>query len=338
MKPTPFISVCIPVYSTEQYLAQCLRSVLSQNFDSFEVVVVSDASPGKDEKGHDAKKIVKLAQKEYKRWRKSKGLAVVPVRFVTHRQNRGVVETRRTLAYEAKGIYVTQVDSDDEMTPGALEAFYNAAGEEQSFDIVHGTSVAGSFGIKGEFVPAEKNTFGTILYDTVWGRDVFRKWFVGRAFTANVWGKLIKRQVLLNAYTQIPYTECNMADDLLLFFFVCQYAESYIGIKDVVYHYRVNVGMSGKRKIDTLHKWQMICSTASVFTVLSQWVQKNRGKPNQLQEDEVEILRGLSRFYVCNNLKQMKETVIPELQDQARQLLYEYWGQDYVEIMERSMR
>ena len=110
------ISVCIPVYSTEQYLAQCLRSVITQNFDSFEVVVVSDASPGKDQKGRGAKKIVQAVQKEVNRWRKSNRLAVVPVRFVAHRQNRGVVETRRTLAYEAKGIYVTQVDRSEEHT------------------------------------------------------------------------------------------------------------------------------------------------------------------------------------------------------------------------------
>ena len=336
MKPAPLISVCIPVYSTEQYLAQCLRSVLTQNFDFFEVVVVSDASPGKDQKGRGAKKIVQAVQKEFNRWRKSNRLAVVSVRFVAHRQNRGVVETRRTLAYEAKGKYVTQVDSDDEMTPGALAAFYKAAnstGSTKCFDIVHGSSVAGTFDEKGEFVAAKKNTFGTILYEAVYGREVFRKWFVDRAFTANVWGKLIKRDVLLQAYKHIPYTECNMADDLLLFFFVAQSAKSYIGIKDIVYHYRVDFGMSSHRKIDTLKKWQMICSTASVFTVILQWLQKIQDTPDKLLDDEVEILKNLSRFYLSNNIKQMKEAVIPELQQDAYQLLCEYWGQDYVDII-----
>ena len=43
---TPDISVCIPVYETEEYLEQCLRSVILQDFDSFEIVIVSDASRG----------------------------------------------------------------------------------------------------------------------------------------------------------------------------------------------------------------------------------------------------------------------------------------------------
>ena len=49
----PLISVCIPVYNTEAYLAQCLRSVIAQDFAEFEIVVVNDASCGTDERGTD---------------------------------------------------------------------------------------------------------------------------------------------------------------------------------------------------------------------------------------------------------------------------------------------
>ena len=44
----PLISVCIPLFETEMFLAQCLESVLLQDYDDFEVVIVSDASNGKD--------------------------------------------------------------------------------------------------------------------------------------------------------------------------------------------------------------------------------------------------------------------------------------------------
>ena len=69
---SPLITVCIPVFDTEPYLAQCLLSVYTQDFSDFEVVVVSDASRGKDEKGRTAKKIVKMAQKYCDRFRKKK--------------------------------------------------------------------------------------------------------------------------------------------------------------------------------------------------------------------------------------------------------------------------
>ena len=52
----PKVSVCIPVYGTEKVLRKCLDSVAMQDFAEKEIVVVSDASCGVNEKGEDAKK------------------------------------------------------------------------------------------------------------------------------------------------------------------------------------------------------------------------------------------------------------------------------------------
>ncbi|MBQ4378315.1 MAG: glycosyltransferase family 2 protein [Treponema sp.] len=354
MKDAPLISVCIPVYDTEPYLAQCLFSVYTQDFPSFEIIVVSDASTGHDQKGHSAKKIVKIAQKESGRYRKEKNLPPVKINFIENRENRGLIEVRRTLAIEAKGFYMTQCDSDDEMEEGALSALFASSGltlsedgKESSFDIVHGTSTAGTFDDCGNFMPSEQNRYGAIFYGTIEGHEIFRKWLLEGKFTANTWGKLIKRELWLKAYENIPYTECNMADDVLLFFFLAQYAKSYIGIKNKVYHYRQNSGMSSRRKIDTLKKWKMICSTASVFTIISQWIEgqeQNEAVQKEdlqtevfpLYPDETNRIRRMTRFYLANNLKQMKEAVVPELQEKARSILCEYWGAGFVERIEKS--
>lgn len=369
---SPIISVCIPVFSTEPLLEQCLRSVIEQDFEDFEVVIVSDDSRGKDSKGRSAKKIVRFMQKECDKLRKAKKLPRVPLRFVEHKENRGLIEVRRTLCYEARGFYMTQLDSDDEMESGALSALYKVAvrgvaqdgavrgdgfdgvrpladglqspagGARSSsagwqppfdcFDIVHGTSTAGVFDESGVFHPAEVNRYGTIFYGEIEGREVFRKWLLEGAFTANTWGKLIKRELWVKAYENIPYTQCNMADDVLLFFFLGQYAKSYIGIKDKVYRYRMNTGMSSHRKIDTVQKWRMVCSAASVFSVISTWISEN-----QIAEDEVDKMRAMTRHYLVNNIKQMKETVVPELQEKAHEMLCEYWGENFVAIAEKAM-
>ncbi len=363
----PLISVCIPVFSTEPYLLQCLRSVFTQDFDSFEVVVVSDASRGRDQKGRSAKKIVRLAQKESNKFRKENGLQKIPLRFTEHKENRGLIEVRRTLCYEARGFYMTQVDSDDQMAPGALSALYGAAkipassagmtdmtssGESgvslsgeadvslsgltrQSFDIIHGTSTAGRFDENGTFIPAQENRFGKIFYGTIQGHDVFRRWLLNGDFTANTWGKLIKRGLWLRAYENIPYTECNMADDVLLFFFLGQYAKSYIGIESKVYLYRVGTGMTSGRKIDTLHKWKMVCSAASVFSVISTWIEEGN---HEIAADEIEKIRWMTRYYLANNLRQMHDTVVPELHEEARAMLCDYWGRDFVEIAESAVK
>lgn len=339
---TPIITVCIPVYQTENYLEQCLRSVLMQAFDSFEVVVVSDASDGRDERRRDAKKIVNVTQKECNRLRKKHGLGKVEVRFVQNRENRGLVEVRRNAVYVARGFYITQVDSDDMLEQGALEAMYKASQtlpQERAgtygpgYDIVHGTSTAGTFGQNGSFTPSEYNRYGMIFYGSIFGHDIFTKFLEGKTFTSNTWGKLIKRQIYLDAYENIPYTQCNLGEDFLHFFFIGLYAQSYVGIKDKVYRYRVDSGMSNQQKITTLEKWQMICSTASIFSVLSQTL------PQQplLSEDEVALVRQFAIRYLGNNILTLQNTVAPEIQPQARALLCEYWGQDFVEQVENMV-
>ena len=334
-KNNPLISICIPVFQTEPYLQACLDSVVAQDFSSFEVVIVSDASTGKDAKGRCAKKIVRDMQKKCRIVRKSKSLPPVKFHFIENNQNRGLIEVRRTLCTHAKGQYITQLDSDDQLEPGALSALYEAS-QKGTIDIVHGTSIAGSFDENNNFIPSQMNRYGKILYEQISGQDIFHRWLVNHEFTANTWGKIIRRELFIKAYEHIPYTECNMADDVLLFFFLSQYAVSYVGIKNHVYRYRINTGMSSRRKIDTLHKWKMICSTASVFTIISQWIQENQSEEFSIQSDELETIKAMTRFYLQNNIQQMQEAVIPELRTQAREMLCEYWGADFVRKMENQ--
>ncbi|MCR5401270.1 MAG: glycosyltransferase family 2 protein [Treponema sp.] len=390
----PLISVCIPVYNTEPFLAQCLRSVIRQDFPYFEVVLVSDASRGKDQKGRSAKKIVHLMQKECDSLRKAACLPPVKLKLIEHKENRGLIEVRRTLCYEAKAFFMTQLDSDDQLEEGALSSLFNAAmtgvggnyesgtsaegfstGDasfsadsaqadqksaaqsgnqtgaqcgaqapaplyenlpdlESFVDIVHGTSTAGTFSEDGTFTPSKVNRYGKIFYGKIEGRELFRRWFLDGDFTANTWGKLIKRRLWLKAYESIPYTQCNVADDLLLFFFLAQEAKNYLGIQNNVYLYRVDSGMTSHRKIDTIHKWKMVCSTASVFSVLSSWAQEDE---KRLAPDELEMLKAMTRTYLLNNIKQMRDRVIPELMEEARSLLCEYWGESFVRLAEEAL-
>ena len=41
----PKVSILIPVYKAEQYIAECLQSVFEQSYDNIEYILVNDASP-----------------------------------------------------------------------------------------------------------------------------------------------------------------------------------------------------------------------------------------------------------------------------------------------------
>ncbi|MBR5401065.1 MAG: glycosyltransferase family 2 protein [Treponema sp.] len=328
------ISVCIPVYNTEPFLLQCLRSVITQEYAELEIVIVSDASRGKDEQGRTAKKIVHLAQKECNAFRKSKNLPKLKIKFVEHHENRGILEVRRTLCYEAHGEYICFVDSDDEMEQGALCGFFDR--NRDPADIIQGKTSSGTFDDNGSFIPSQKNRFASITIGQLTGHQIFHEWVTNGNISGMLWGKLIKRELLVKAFDNIPYSECNFAEDYLISFFITQFARYYTGIDNNVYRYRITSGVSSTRKIDTLHKWEMICSTASVFTVISQWLKQNQSQ-TQITNEEVDYIRRRTTIYLANNLTQMNQTVIPELQTAARQLLCEYWGEHFVQSVEEGV-
>ena len=327
-KQPPKISVCIPVFETEPYLAQCLNSVLLQNFDSFEVIVVSDASTGCDEKGRKAEKIIKAVSKVCNKIRKKNSQNIVPVRFIENEKNRGIFEVRRTLTNSSQGEYLCFVDSDDELAADALEILYNShlSSDGKSYDIIQGSSVTGTF--ENEvFIPAEKNLYLNITFGELKDHQIFHTWLVEGNLTGILWAKLLKRELVEQAYNQIPYTECNMADDILLFFFIAQIAKSYFGINKCVYKYRMNSGMSSERKIDSLQKWKLVCSSASVFTIISQC-------ENIKDKEELECLKKEARAYLLLNIQNLKRNVVPELQKEAYTMLCDWWGEDFVKTIE----
>ena len=45
----PIVSIVIPVYNVENYLIQCLDSVVSQTYEFLEIILVNDCSPGNAE-------------------------------------------------------------------------------------------------------------------------------------------------------------------------------------------------------------------------------------------------------------------------------------------------
>ena len=333
----PHISVCIPVYKTEPYLGHCLASVFKQDYDSFEIVIVNDASTGRDLRGWKAKKIIRHAHKEGNSWRRKQGLSAIKVNFSEHSENRGILEVRRTLTYEAKGQYCLHLDSDDELTPDALSLLWKGNIEAGPFDIIHGRFNSGWYDEDGTFLSTDETKCGAITYGKVENHDIFHKWLF-HGISGNVCAKLIRRELFFRAFENIPYCECNLADDFLIFFFISLFAKSYIGLENKIYLYRINSGMTSEGKIDSLKRWKLISSASSVFTVISEWIKDNPSDCKIITEEEVSKLREQGRHYLLSSLLQLNDLVIPELQTQAWEMLCDYWGKDLVELADSQLK
>lgn len=89
------ISIIIPVYNAEKTIERCLKSILNQNIEHAEIVVVNDGSKDNSEK------IILQMQKNNQM-----------IKYY-YKQNSGVAETRNYGLEKAQGEYIAFVDSDD---------------------------------------------------------------------------------------------------------------------------------------------------------------------------------------------------------------------------------
>ena len=101
------LSVIIPVYRVEATLNRCVKSVLAQNVDDMEVILVDDGSPDDCPRLCDE-------------WAKKDSRIIV-----IHKDNGGLSDARNAALDVASGRYVTFVDSDDWLSDNTLEPLMN---------------------------------------------------------------------------------------------------------------------------------------------------------------------------------------------------------------------
>lgn len=104
MNETPFFSVCIPCFNHGRYVGETIRSVLSQDFDDFEVVVSDNASTD------DSREVVR-------------SFADPRIRLLENRYNVGFAPNLQRVTAAARGRFVILLSSDDLMRQGALSRY-----------------------------------------------------------------------------------------------------------------------------------------------------------------------------------------------------------------------
>ena len=106
------ISIIIPIYNVENYLRQCLDSIMGQTYQNFECLLINDGSPD-----HSADICREYVSKDS--------------RFKYFEKKNGGVSSARNLGIEhSKGEYITFIDADDWVDSDYLEVLYTTLLEE----------------------------------------------------------------------------------------------------------------------------------------------------------------------------------------------------------------
>ena len=104
------LSFIVPVYNVEQYLRKCLGSLMAQDYNNYEIILVDDGSTD-----NSAAICDEYASASFTSFHQS----IIPI-MVIHQKNGGLSVARNTGIAAAKGEYICFVDSDDYWEPNVL--------------------------------------------------------------------------------------------------------------------------------------------------------------------------------------------------------------------------
>lgn len=182
-KILPLVSVIIPVYNTEDYLDQCIYSVINQSYKNIEIIVVNDGS-----QDHSLDIIKRYAS--------------VDSRLVyIDQSNKGTNLTRKAGLDLAKGKYVQYLDGDDSLFLDAIERLVELA-EATSADIV-------SFPFVFCYKNGKKKNSPILPVDEIYGIDYFRRIFNSDGATWSMCVNFQKRSLAydynIEILSDVPY-------------------------------------------------------------------------------------------------------------------------------------
>ncbi len=156
----PKVTVLVPVFNRERFVDEAIRSVIEQDFDDFELVVVDDGSTDR-------------TPEVLERWRQRDSRVVV----VTSPTNQGIPAALNLGLAHARGTYVARLDSDDLMLPrrvaeqvAVLDARSEVVLVSCAFEIVD--SAGNHLGTWGESAPHEITAFLLHFINPVGGGQV----------------------------------------------------------------------------------------------------------------------------------------------------------------------
>lgn len=210
-------SVLIPLYNAENYIGECINSILAQTYDDYEIVIVDDGSTDK------SSDIVDRYQQKYPN-----------IIRVIHKENSGVLMTRRRLLKEAKGDYIVWVDSDDLIKPELLSDLYHEITSYAPDVIVYNF----------EFLDNPEKVIHSlnVPHKTIFEKDnkhqIFEKLLLGRDMNELV-TKCIKRDIVDVDTDYSKYKHVKMGDDLFCLMPIFDVAKRIEYLDKSYYKYRV---------------------------------------------------------------------------------------------------
>lgn len=284
----PLLSIIIPVYNAKRYLPICLDSILEIDSDEIEIILVDDGSTDGSAEVCD----------QYQK--------IQPFIKTIHQKNAGPSSARNRGLMLASGKYIAFFDSDDHISPAALEHTLHSIKKYPEADFW----VSDFFRVADNGIVLDKVFQIPDTIEPIQGKGYLRRFLQNRDCVWNVWRYIFDRDFLLkNDMRFIEGVSC--AEDLEYIVRVLIKAERPFFLHAPYYFYRVNYGNTLTRRY-----------TKERVQELSKMLQRSM---TYLQEHPTDftpfLIDKIAKEYALN--LSMIEEVVPEERPEVQRLFWE---------------
>lgn len=239
------VSILVPIYNVEKYIAECANSLFSQSYSDIEYVFVNDFTPDNSIEVLNSI-LVNFPNR------------INSVKIISHDKNKGLAVARNTGVEHAQGDYIFHVDSDDYIEIDAIEKMVNKA-EETGADI-----------IDAAFESVDNNGNCLHLYDVFKGnKETYIKLLISKMASPppNIFPRLI-RKCLYEKYSISAIPGINYAEDAMVVpQLLAVGSRDYI--EDCVYFYRVDNPNSYTKTFSEVNIKSWIQATNHIYMFFS---------------------------------------------------------------------
>lgn len=194
--PNPCVSVCIPVWNGEDYVAMAIESVLQQSYINYEIIIVDNASTD------ETVKIVEAYMQLYPQ-----------IRLQINKENIGLVSNFNACLQLAQGKYIKFLCVDDLLAKNCLETMVRVLDEDESVVlVVGGRSIIDSFGSQ---ISSQRYSKSAQLID---GYKVINRCYFGTNYIGEPSAVMFRKRVLNRVFDKT----LNHLMDLEMWFYILE--------------------------------------------------------------------------------------------------------------------
>lgn len=241
----PAISVIVNIYNEEQYLSQCIESLLSQTLSDIEIILVDD---GSSDSSPDI-------CRQYARF-DNRITCVL-------KRNEGLVSARKDGLKKANGRYVAFVDGDDWVEDAWFERMYGAAIGARADVVAAGykEDLLGNVQIGMNLVPLGVYS-GEELADRVYSIMLNTGQLSRFGIFTYLWNKLFKKEALYDDLIRVD-NSIFIGEDASSLYPTLLHAKVLAVVDNSGYHYRQRAGSMVKESYDRQNEYGRLLALAS---------------------------------------------------------------------------